>query len=361
MNNISFLCRVLSVQRRKNVTFLYISGFSLTRQLMIDNTLFEIYLLKKADIVSGKCSVQQNEKGYSVFKIERIEKVVSGSEMPSINFTNKAVEYKKCVNEVIQESIDYLRKNDFSMHVSPFTIAERSTSIASPLQVRGVYVDKYIKITHELGLKRCLCETLNSVFEIGYVARDVYNTVTNWFEYLVLEFVSPHKSIDFVKDFICFFIESATRIADKYSIKHLDFEDYTVVDISQTYPNCDEKQWKLIKIETKNTIFLNAPVDSPLVKEIDGVRSETIWIYNGKSMAHGYVDENDWKNYVSECNRQKKELECRGIEAEIPEEFISVLKAGLPDSISLGFGIDRFFLTFFAFENFKEYREIFKS
>lgn len=358
MNKDRFICRVLSIQRRKHISFLYVSGFR-ARQLMIDNTLLAEHAIGIMSIVRGSCREDVNDRGAPVCRITEIDSVVHSGHSKAYHkcFTGEAVRLRLCRNEILNQVRAYLQSEQFQCISSPFTLPYRGTSIASPLRLTGKYVDQYCKITHEFFLKKEAAENLVPVYEIGYVARDVYPTVAGWFEYAVLEFVSPLHDMDFIEAFIRAFIRIAVDTARAYGVKFCDVSGMQTITLDEN--GCwGGKTFQQLKAENSNVLFLNAPVNSPLVKQIDGRRTETIWFFNHESMAHGYRDENSWDALYQLSTAQLEQLRAKGIEAEYSRDFLSLLKLGVPESVSIGFGIDRFFQVFFGFRNMRDYREI---
>lgn len=358
MSEHNFLCRVLRIQKHKCSNFIYVSGFELARQLLIDDLLMSQYDIGIMSIIKGKCIETKNNVGKTIYQVCLIESHVKAAACLTYqeNYTNKALLYKKCRNEILFQVENFLGRNNFQSVNSPFTIPFRGTSTASPLKISGKYVNRYCKITHELGIKKMMSELLCPVYEIGYVARDIYSTMTTWFEYNILEFVSPIHDLTFIENFIKEFIQIATSVADEWGIKHRDFSSFKVLRLEDdnTY---EGRHFEDLRHSEENVIFLNAPVESPLVKCIDGRRSETIWYLYGDSMAHGYCDENDWSILRDLSLKQQAELKRKGIDAELSLDFLELLELGMPNSVSLGIGIDKFFQQFFMFTNLKEYHK----
>lgn len=360
MESIKFICRVLRIQKRKTVTFLYVAGFDASRQLCDSKGIANELNLGVMSIIQGECIPQKDSDGKIMYEICEITQHIPSqyNDTVLIEYTNKALVYRLCKIKILDSIHHFLAGEGFLRIESPFTMPFRGTSIASPLSIKGRYVDRYCKITHELAIKKLMAETLKPVFEIGYVARDAYNTQKNWFEYPVLEFVSPLHDITFIEKFIKFMIETATIIADKLSLEHVDLKQYEVIDLAEN-EIAGKEEFTRLKKNINNAILIHSPVYSPLVKQLDGKRTETIWIYKGIGIAHGYQDENNWESVYAFCNEQLAELNEKSIVGELPSDFIELLKIGMPSSVSLGMGIDRFLQTFFQIDNLKEYHKLF--
>ena len=87
--------------------------------------------------------------------------------------------------------------------------------------------------------------------------------------------------------------------------------------------------------EFRNTILINAPVNSPFVKvNSNGMRTEIKWYINGSLTGHGYSDETD-------CQQIKISLEQQKIANNLEQiNEMSYFEWGLPKSVSFGLGID---------------------
>ena len=353
MREIQFLCRVLSIQKRKETTFLYVAGFKHARQLLVNNSYLDSNKVTIMSIIKGTCGIVFNNKGEKCYNISNIESIVypENTVMISQRYTNKAMMYRACRNKIIQDLRHLLEEEGFLESNSPFTIQYRGTSTAAPLKISGKYVDRYCKITHELAIKKAMCDQLQPVYEIGYVARDQYTTVNGAFEYSILEFVTPLHDMSFIEYFVKKIIEIAQKNSKEFGIDTLDLSELSIVNVAAL----SQSQFYSLKKQASNTLFFDAPVDSPLVKKVNGSRRETIWFVNGVSIAHGYMDENSAENIIEYSNKQLQELKTKGVSAELSWDFIDLLKSGIPNSISIGFGLDRFFQLFFNFNNLKEY------
>ena len=116
-----------------------------------------------------------------------------------------------------------------------------------------------------------------------------------------------------------------------------------------------EEQFISLKNSNRNILFVNAPTDSPLVKQEGAYKTETVWYYKGVKMGHGYVDENDSEIFEAICKEQQKALAAKNIDSEYSLDFIKLLRIGIPESISLGLGLDRIFMAFFQYDTIKSY------
>lgn len=348
MKKYNFICRVLKIQKHKNFKFLYVSGFEQSRQLIIKDELFLKFNISAMSIIRGECEKilnNQNKQSFEITSIVSVKETIGNNSYAKEYVSNKNQLMQICKQQIIMKIEGFLQDDGFLKMNSPFTMNSRGTSIASPLKIQGQFVDRYCKITHEIELKKMLYKTLSPLYEVGYVSRDIYSTNKKNFEYNVLEFVSPIHDVDFIETFMKKIVEIANQEAEKLNVQHVDLSNLTVVDL----------KGKMEETQLNNVIYLNRPVDSPLVKVVNGVRTETIWIYNGISLGHGYNDENDYYLVLEEFTNQQRTLKERNIEAELSEDFLNVMKIGLPDTVSIGLGLDLFLCKFFGFDNFKDY------
>ena len=300
-----FLCRVLKTQKHKHTSFLYVEGFDRGNQLLINPEMLTREQIGPLSVLRGYCRKTKNQAGQSVYMISRIEKHARSNcfGMDVSKYSNKELAIKRCRYEIISKIETYLNESGFQKINSPFTMKYRGTSTSNPLKIRGKHINRYCKITHELQLKQACSELLLPVYEIGYVANDIYTTQTKWFEFTILELVSPLHNISFISELIQFIAQTATETADAYGVPHADFGDMEIVMLEEN--DHMEEQFISLKNSNRNILFVNAPTDSPLVKQEGAYKTETVWYYKGVKMGHGYVDENDSEIFEAICKEQQ--------------------------------------------------------
>jgi elongation factor P--beta-lysine ligase len=364
MVEVDFVCRVLSIQKHKNSHFLYVSGLDDYRQMIIDPDMSNQNGIALFSIITGKYALIKNSKNKLIPHIIRLQSCVVPALQPIEaknhidRVSNTTLSLRLFYHQFLAELSKHFLEQGYYRLSSIFTMNERGTSTVNPVKATGEHIDKFIKITHEIELKKEMAFLLKPFFEIGFVARDVFEGKVSSSEYLILEFVNPTEDERIVVEEIVFIKNLAMNLASQIGVKHLDLSDMTVVDLADEVRAQNPKQldnwFESKKKNTKNTLYLNAPTSSPLVRNVGGFRHESIWILNGNSIAHGYQDENDYMAIFNAFNAQKRELASRGVSAEMPEDFLSIVKMGLPLSVSFGFGLDRFLTRFLLFSSISE-------
>ena len=350
-----FLCRVLKIQKHKNTSFLYVEGFEKANQLLIDTKMLVQENIGPLSILRGYCRETNNKNNQTVYTISVIEKHARSNcfGIDISKYSNKELAVKRCRYAIINKIEEYLKENGFQKINSPFTMKYRGTSTSNPLKIQGKHINRYCKITHELQLKQACSELLMPTYEIGYVTNDIYTTQTKWFEFTILELVSPLHQISFISDLIQYIAQVSAEIADAYGVPHEDFRNLEIITLEEN--DQMEEQFQALKNTDRNILFVNAPTNSPLVKQDGKYKTETVWYFKGVKMGHGYVDENDCRIFESICEEQMKTLTAKNVYSEYSHDFIKLLRIGIPESISLGLGLDRIFMALFQFDTIKSY------
>jgi lysyl-tRNA synthetase class II len=361
----TLVCRILSIQRHKRSYFLYVAGESMESQLLVSPSLAKKYNIVPLSVLFATVTDVLNDEGKVTLQIQTILLCVNpsgeGDTQNQVAYvSNRARNYRMFRHRFIEKLSQHYEDQGFHRLVSPLSMSERGTSTVAPVRLVGGHVDRYLKITHELELKREMAYTLEPFFEIGYVARDVCEGRRSSSEYLVLEFVAPVQDISIVSREILSAVRLACEVADELCIKHRDYSSIDLIDVNKLVaPSLHDERVRWFgaqKKRTKNALYLNAPTNSPLVKESGGVRRETVWVVEGNSFAHGYRDENDYHAIYQSVQSQKRDLAQSGIEAALPTDFLDILKLGIPDSVSMGLGLDRFLTDFLEFSSIREMR-----
>lgn len=374
------LFRILTIRKHKTVTFCDAYSFKLYRQqLLIPNELLGESSISIGTVIDAAWHYGTNRKGIQIVYIEALLKVYIPNKNASYKsygyrqenveleneFTNSLnggvhlARWKHYVNliEIIREELQKLGVIQVS---APILTPYRGTSKASPALVTGEYIGKkYIRITHELELKKKLYMSLAPVFELGYVVRDRYVTKTGKNEFYTLEVVlTPDFNFD-LKNFYLMVLENAKRLAVEQGLdyNHL-FDTVEVVDVLNEYLKKHSftvegicNYYASISQEYPHAVFVNAPIISPLAWESTyGIPLETKWIMNNHGLGHGYYDEYRIEKLRSEFCRQQALLLEQGIEADLPEDYLKYCEyAGLP-TYSFNLGIERFEEFFFRIE-----------
>ncbi|MDO4323716.1 MAG: hypothetical protein Q4C61_14445 [Lachnospiraceae bacterium] len=378
MKGNDMLFRILTLREHKTVTFCEAYSYELYRQqLMIFNELLGDKHLVVGAVIDAEWCFDVNRSGVRVVSVNKIRDVFTPEKSltyKSYHFTGKDVMLDDSFANELNGGIHLLRwkfyidlitfiRNDLLdagivQLSTPILTKYRGTSIANPANVTGEYIGKrYIKITHELELKKRVYMSLVPVFELGYVVRDRYVTKTGRSEFLTLESVLPINFSFELKDFYQRILTKAISLAKEYSLEYNHgFDDVAVVDVLSEYrksTNTVSRERLLCffdKLSEKynHVIFINAPFDSPLGLMSEwGVPLETQWNLNGHGIGHGYSDEYRTDYLVREFYRQQLVLREKGIDAELPEDYIRYCEYGSIPTYSFNLGIERFVEFFF--------------
>lgn len=266
--------------------------------------------------------------------------------------------------QLIKEIRNALLKYGYDEYYTPTLMDERGSSIVSPLVTKTKYQgNKYLKITHELLLKKVSYITLKSLFEIGYLSRDVNNGKDSLINYLSLEAVGTSE-IDFkLNEFYEFVLNKTIELCKEFNIETKDGIDklkiYDVLSLYLCSHRAFNKEkfieyYNKIKLKNKNenVIFVNAPINSPLALASEyGIPLETKWIINGSGVGHGYYSQTNANILLDEFKHQKEKLAEKNIEAEIDEEFIKLVNMVGIETFSFNLGLDRYLYNIFTFDN----------
>lgn len=374
------LFRVLTVRKHKTVTFCDAYCFEAFRQqLLIPNEILSDIQLIVGSTIDIVWHEGINRRGIKVCVVDKISHVYFPRKNLSYKSfqTEEGIELDNLFAQDINGGIHLLRWKYYYQLIrqietlmeeigivkisTPMTTLYRGTSAASPANVIGEYISKkYIKITHELGLKKQCYLSLAPVFECGYVLRDRYVTQTGLSEFLTFEAVMPSTYKFCLKDFYLKVLAEAIALANSLGLEYnRQFDDVNVVDVKEEFNHensvFSKKEYTQFYEEMshryKHAIFVNAPLDSPLGWQNEhGVAFETKWVLNNHGIGHGYNDEYRYEVILEEFDRQRKMLEEKGIAAELPIDYLKCCEyCGIP-TFSFNIGIERFFLFFFQIE-----------
>lgn len=369
------LIRVLTVREHKSVIFCDVcSSNAKRRQLLIEKDGFPKLHLKVGDILD--CVVEEgvNKKGLPIIILRKVcnayqpscfssyksfsenSKNDNTGELQDLvsNFLNGGNAHAaRLLRESILEFIEYyLKQHDIHREYTPITTAYRGTSVASPQRAEGVFTGhRFIKITHELGLKIACYLRLQSVYEIGYVCRDRYENQRNLNEFLTAEGIVSLTANFSLKKFFYETWKKSIEIArglelevneELKEVKVIDFvEKFGKIPLRKDIAACQELYDQLVS-EHIHMILINAPIDSPMVFAEEGcLPLETKWIYKGKGIGHGYKDEYRVDEVNKSFEEQRKMLQDKGIDCNLPFDYLTVLStAGFPTQ-SFVVGIER--------------------
>ena len=352
--------RVINIRKHKTVEFL--DGISNAKviQFMISKELLADIVINVGDIVATNSEYGQNNTGKTILIISEIISITHPNKVPTYALETediKRIKELQCMlgrkngtiwvykNQLRVKIEDYLSKAGMQNYISSIVMNERGTSIAKPLECFGDFIEKkYLKITHELELKKASILTMSSVYDFSYVFRDAYETTKNISQILLLEGVILSDDDQELIKLIFDFVRIAIDLAKEYKIEYdVRFEELEVIDISYIDSIYNMESYKAFLRSIRHpSILVNAPIDSPFVKPKDGDRREIKFVCDGIGMFHGYLDEIDFNTIKSAFDIQQEMLRKNGTDAKAPRDYIRLLEYGSPQTVSFGFGYDRF-------------------
>ena len=375
------LFRLIAIREHKNIVFCDSFNEEYDKiQVAIPKEIFSEYNLKIGSVIFANYEITKNKYGKDLYMINKIQEAViheknityksinnNSMSMDQVSFINALngginLKYWEIKQRLLEEIRKFLINKSFIEVNTSILMDNRGTSMVNPMQVNSKYNGtKYLKITHELELKKLCYLTLKSLFEIGYVARDVYSTTKSANQYLAFELVAPSQNSLSAEELYLYVYEVAIELAKAYNITYSDlFNEIKTVDVLKLYLSNHKKFNKVEFIEfykkfleeEKNIIFLNAPVDTPLAKESEyGIPLETKWAIGQRGIGHGYYDQDEVTVIENLFKIQQEELRKHGIEATIDKDYLNVLEYAGIDTKSLNIGIDRLLYKFLDLEH----------
>lgn len=357
--------RIISIRNHKTVSFIsaYSREFGNT-QFMIDNSI--ITKIKCGDLVNIDYYDTYNRRNLPVKKIVKIKELIPCKNFCSIKGMNnekldyktknliearnggKPIQFLKFKNEVLSKIREILNNlNYFDATGLTNTIEMNSNGsdiIEAEIKDRNDREPRFLRITLENQLKQISALTLDSVFAIEKVFRNMGEDKSHINEFLMLEMVSIMKDFSDMLKFINALDDSVKELAEKNKIiipnKELKIIDYSELSKSSL-------DYEKIRKEFLNTIVLNYPCESPFIKkdEKTGVRKEARWYVNGHWISHFYEDENNYDIINEILEKQKVKHSDKQINK------LDYYEWGLPLTISLGLSIDRWLQMLCDIEN----------
>ena len=370
------LFRLVTIRNHKNVIFCDSFDEKFNKiQLMIPSGIFNDYYIKVGSVIEAKHKITTNKYGSPLYLITEINNVMNqdktlsyksiNTDLSSLSYYNfisalnggENLKFWEIKQRMLEEIRNFLLNKSFLEVNTPPLMNNRGTSIVNPLRVDSQYLgEKYLKITHELELKKLCYLTLKSLFEIGYVTRDVYTTSKAANQYLTLELVSPLDNDLSAEEFYLKVYEFAINLAKEYGISYSEiFNNIEVKDVLELYlKTCNSfnkkdflKFYKCLLKEEQNIIYINAPIDTPLAIDSEyGIPLETKWAIGERGIGHGYYDQSDLIIIKNAFEHQQRILKQKGIDANMDVDYLKVLEYAGIDTKSLNLGIDRFMYKF---------------
>ena len=375
------LFRLVAIRCHKNIIFCDSFNENFEKiQLAIPSELFNSLGLKVGSVISANYQITKNKYGNDLYFINNVQNVSNHNKNISFKSINTKLssmnqssfisalnggvnlKYWEMKQKLLEEIRKFLVNRSYIEVNTSLLMDNRGTSTVNPMQVNGKYCgNKYLKITHELELKKICYLTLKSLFEIGYVTRDVYSTSKSANQYLTFELVAPIEDTLTAEELYIYVYEIAIKLAESYGISYNEiFNKIETVDVLKLYlsnhKKIDKKEFlefykKLLELE-KNIIYVNAPTNTPLAKESEyGIPLETKWAIGNRGIGHGYYDQNQLSVIENLFELQKDALKEKGIDSSVDKEYLMTLMYAGIDTKSLNIGIDRFMYKFLGLDH----------
>lgn len=365
-----FQARAVLIRKHKTVTFIdaLFEGSMLQMMLpvgIIPNG-FEINV---GDIFEAHCTQELNKSGRLVWVAGTVRivsrcKVNVSYEMKNCRDIMKLnrgmailgrdnLKLWKFRSEFLDEVSELMGQLGITRAYSSALMEYRGTSTAEPFSCKGRFSERnYLKITHEIELKKTCILTMRSVFDLSFVYRDTYCSTKHVPEIMLLEGIILGNNVNGLVEIVRKIVELSIQLAKDMDIPYdTRFENIAIEDCAQMFnpsqENFQERFDHYADSICAPTIIINAPINSPFVRtDNDGVKREVKFFVNHTSFYHGYSDENSYEILLSAFEAQFKALIEKGIYAELPVDYLELLRLGSPETYSFGFGVDRFLTHF---------------
>ena len=357
--------RVLSIRKHKTVSFIngYCSEFGV-KQYMIDNGVLSN--IKCGDLINVDYIDTVNMNGNPVKKITNIKEFIPCTDFESYKGVNSEITDQKYKNylgarncgvqlklfklkrEIIiklREILNDLNLIDVSNLLNTTEFYKNGSGIIdAQIMDRDDNSPKYLRATLEGQLKQIAGITLQSVYAIDKVYRNMGEDSSHINEFLMLEFITLSLTLDEIIDFVYKIDNNIRELAQNYEIISIQ-EKLNVIDYNDIIKS--NVSFEYIKKELKNVLVLNFPCTSPFIKkdEVDNLRKEIRWYVNGHWISHFYKDENNNDNITEILNEQNLLSQKDNVNP------LNYFKWGLPSTTSFGLSIDRWLQMMLNQEN----------
>lgn len=357
--------RVLSIRKHKTVSFIngYCSEFGV-KQYMIDNGVLSN--IKCGDLINVDYIDTVNMNGNPVKKITDIKEFIPCTDFESYKGVNSEITDQKYKNylgarncgvqlklfklkrEIIiklREILNDLNLIDVSNLLNTTEFYKNGSGIIdAQIMDRGDNSPKYLRATLEGQLKQIAGITLQSVYAIDKVYRNMGEDSSHINEFLMLEFISLSLTLDEIIDFVYKIDNNIRELSQNYEFISIQ-EKLNVIDYNDIIKS--NVSFEHIKKELKNVLVLNFPCTSPFIKkdEVDNLRKEIRWYVNGHWISHFYKDENNNDNITEILNEQNLLSQKDNVNP------LNYFKWGLPSTTSFGLSIDRWLQMMLNQEN----------
>lgn len=357
--------RVLSIRRHKTVSFIngYCNEFGI-QQYMIDNDI--LVFLKCGDLISADYIDTLNMKGSVVKKIIDIKEVVPCLEFESFKGINSEINDQKYKNylearncgfplqlfkikrEIILKLKELLNQLEFTDVSNLLNTAEfyknGSEIVDAQIMDRDNNCPRYLRTTLEGQLKQIAGITLQSVYAIDKVYRNMGEDSSHINEFLMLEFVSLSLHLDEIISLVSKIDNDIQNMAQNYGILKKQ-EKLSIIHYHDVINS--NVSFEQIKKELSNMLILDFPCSSPFIKkdEKDNIRKEVRWYVNGHWISHFYEDENNVNNISQALEEQKLLSQKDNVNP------LNYFNWGLPCTTSFGLSIDRWLQMMLKLQN----------
>ena len=382
------LCRIIKTKKSTEVVLVQAITEDLQKINMIfERALFDEYNIVNSNIVDLDVEKIKYFKGNDIWNVVKINKLFCGNKKEpyknpeELHYSQKTTINRKFIQaynagdnlkkwifkQKLTEQLSKLMTEKGFMRIYTNNIMdERGTSIVNPMKVSSNFSEtKYLKITNELLLKEASFLTMQPVFEIGYVSRDIYKNRDDLNEYLSLEAVQNIKLNYDLAELYHEIYETAVETAQRCGLEDsISVPPIRIVDVLKEFKYAgkfDIGAFKdyyktLVKtLDKENVIFVNAPTNSPLAKKIDiGIGLETKWRLCGAGVGHGYWSEIDHELVSQHMQYQVDELKSKGVDTKLPLNFINSLKYAGMENCAFNLGIDRFYYKFLGYPSIRD-------
>ncbi|MDL2342217.1 MAG: lysine--tRNA ligase [Patescibacteria group bacterium] len=371
----------------------------------------EISLLDAGDFIEATGSVIKTKTGEESVDISTLRLLTKSLRpMPTAQdgFTNKEERLRRRyvdmnVNDDVRQRFirrskfwqatrDFLNQNEFTEVNVPVLEHTTGGADANPFVTHMDALDQdfYLRISHELPLKRLLGAGFEKVYDIGprfrnenysdehlpeHVAMEWYWAYADWRDGIrfmtdlyrsvlqttfgTLQFKLGEFDIDLAKDWEE--LDYVQTIKDRYGIDPLDCtiqeiqsalkDNKLEVEKTENIPRGIDKLWKNIRKDIAGPVWLvNTPLFiSPLAK-INPDRPETTQRFQavvaGSELCNGFSELNDPQEQLQRFVEQQQLRDAGDDEAMMLDiDFIEMLEYGMPPACGLGFS-ERVFWIF---------------
>lgn len=374
-------------------------------------TLADISLLDPGDFIEAAGTViktQTGEESVALTKLRLLTKSLRPMPTRQDGFTNKEERLRRRyvdmnVNTAVRQRFmrrsvfwqatrDFLNQNGFIEVNTPVLEHTTGGADANPFVTRMDALDQdfYLRISHELPLKRLIGGGFEKVYDIGprfrnenysdehlpeHVAMEWYWAYADWQDGIkfmtdlyrtvlqntfgTLQFKLGKHEVDLTKDWEE--LDYVQTIKDRYDIDPLDCKiseiqaalkaNHLEVEKTENIPRGIDKLWKNIRKDITGPVWLvNTPLFiSPLAKT-NPDRPDTTQRFQaviaGSELCNGFSELNDPQEQLKRFVEQQQMRDAGDDEAMMLDiDFIEMLEYGMPPACGLGFS-ERVFWIF---------------